>query len=239
MDGENIGVGAPAAGESAESAGSQAPGSGAGSAPENGAVGNGAAGNSAPENGVQEKGAPENGSAGGQQEAEREQEAKQDPDDSPISDWSRVDLGLGRDAQVDPDLVESFGRKAVELGLTPKQARALAGWQLEAGRLALEGLLDSGVKELARDWGAKAGANQQAVGRLITRIDRKLGDDSFSKALGRSGATCHAAVCKGLLAVAEMLSEDSIGGGAGAPMPQAEESALEGLEAAFRQARGK
>lgn len=158
-------------------------------------------------------------------------------DDAPITDWSTVNLDLPADAAVDPDVLDGFGKTAVELGLTPRQARALAHWQLESVAAQREALMEAGVGELSRAWGGKAAHNQQAVLSLISRIDRLTGDESFSTALGRSGATCFPGVVKGLLAVAGLLSEDSMGGGGAAGQAEHEETALEGLENALKDAR--
>lgn len=159
------------------------------------------------------------------------------PDNAPIRDWSTVNLDLPEDAAVDPDVLDGFGKTAVELGLTPRQARALAHWQLESVAARREALMEAGVRELGKAWGGKAAHNQQAVLSLISRIDRLTGDESFSTALGRSGATCFPGVVKGLLAVAGLLSEDSMGGGGAAAQAEHEETALEGLENALKDAR--
>lgn len=163
---------------------------------------------------------------------------QQSPDDLPITDWSKVDLGLPKDAVIDESVLAAFGEQAKTLGLTPRQAKALAAWQLELAHNAQNELMEAGVAELRKEWGARAQANQQAVLSLISRIDRKMGNDAFSKALDSSGATRHAAVCKGLLAIASMLSEDSLGAGNGA-MPPKHETALEGIENAFREMKSK
>ncbi len=160
-------------------------------------------------------------------------------DDTPITDWSAVDLGLPEDAAIDENVLAAFGEKSVELGLTPKQAKALASWQLELARETREAQLEAGVAELRKAWGKKADANQKAVVALLSRIDRQLGNDEFSRAIGASGAANSPAVCKGLLAIAQMLSEDTMGRGGSGDMPIKPETALEGIENAFREMRAK
>lgn len=169
-------------------------------------------------------------------EPESGEPGKIDPDNTPISDWSKVSLRLPKDANINEDVLADFGRAAVEMGLTPKQARALTSWQLDAIAEQRERLMEAGVRELSESWGRKAAANQQAVLGLISRIDRLTGDDSFSRALGESGATCFPGVVRGLLAVANLLSEDSMGRGGAAP-DEEEETALSGLESAWNEAR--
>ncbi len=160
-------------------------------------------------------------------------------DDTPITDWSAVDLGLPEDAAIDENVLAAFGEKSVELGLTPKQAKALASWQLELARETYEAQLEAGVAELRKAWGKKADANQKAVVALLSRVDRQLGSDEFSRAIGASGAANSPAVCKGLLAIAQMLSEDAMGRGGSGDMPVKPETALEGIENAFREMRAK
>lgn len=198
-------------------------------------------GNEAPEKtGNENEGGKGNPDAGenGQDNRAKGDPDQQSPDDLPITDWSKVDLGLPKDAAIDENVLTSFGEQACKLGLTPKQARALAAWQLEFVQNAQNELMEAGVAELRKEWGSKAQANQQAVLSLITRIDRKIGNDAFSKALDASGATRHAAVCKGLLTIASMLAEDSLGGGNAATPPKPE-TALEGIENAFKEMKGK
>lgn len=160
-------------------------------------------------------------------------------DDTPITDWSAVDLGLPEDAAIDENVLAAFGEKSVELGLTPKQAKALASWQLELARETREAQLEAGVAELRKAWGKKADANQKAVVALLSRVDRQLGNDEFSRAIGASGAANSPAVCKGLLAIAQMLSEDTMGRGGSGDMPIKPETALEGIENAFREMKSK
>lgn len=160
-------------------------------------------------------------------------------DDTPITDWSAVDLGLPEDAAIDESVLAAFGEKSVELGLTPKQAKALASWQLELARETHEAQIEAGVAELRKAWGKKANANQKAVVALLSRVDRQLGSDEFSRAIGASGAANSPAVCKGLLAIAQMLSEDAMGRGGSGDMPVKPETALEGIENAFREMRAK
>ena len=160
-----------------------------------------------------------------------------DAENAPIADWSSVELGLP-DGVADAEVLADFGKAAVDMGLTPKQARALAHWQTEQIARSREQLLERGSRELAREWGGKMQVNQQAVLSLISRIDRLTGDDSFSRALGESGATCFPGVVRGLLAVSRALSEDSVGAGGGAAQAGQDESTLEGLQNALRAARG-
>ncbi len=180
---------------------------------------------------------PEGEAAGADGGEQSPQEPDGDPDDAPIRDWSGVKLDLPEDADVDEAVLGSFGKAAVELGLTPRQAKALANWQLDAVARGRERLMEAGAEELSKEWGGKAADNQKAVLSLISRIDRMTGGDGFSRALGQSGATCFPGVVRGLLAVAGLLSEDGMGKGGAAGQAEHEETALEGLNNALKEAR--
>lgn len=183
--------------------------------------------------------AAENAQPEPDKDADKADDNAADMEDQPIRDWSAVDLGLPEDAAIDENVLAAFGEKSVELGLTPKQAKALASWQLELARETYEAQLEAGVAELRKAWGRKANANQKAVVALLSRVDRQLGSDEFSRAIGASGAANSPAVCKGLLAIAQMLSEDAMGRGGSGDMPVKPETALEGIENAFREMRAK
>ena len=159
--------------------------------------------------------------------------------DQPIKDWSQIKLDLPKDADVDDALLGDFGKKAVELGLTEKQAKALVSFQLDAVAAQREALMEAGVKDLSARWGAKAQENQQAVMGLLATLDRQLGDNKFTKALNRCGATLLPDVCDGLLYIAKAVSEDSMGRG-GSAAPQAKrETAEDALQAEWDRVRGK
>ncbi len=198
----------------------------------NSAAANNGAGN--PDNNAAENARPEP-----DKDADKADDNAADMEDQPIRDWSAVDLGLPKDAAIDESVLAAFGEKSVELGLTPKQAKALASWQLELARETHEAQIEAGVAELRKVWGRKADANQKAVVALLSRVDRQLGSDEFSRAIGASGAANSPAVCKGLLAIAQMLSEDAMGRGGSGDMPVKPETALEGIENAFREMRAK
>ena len=198
----------------------------------NSAAANNGAGN--PDNNAAENARPEP-----DKDADKADDNAADMEDQPIRDWSAVDLGLPKDAAIDESVLAAFGEKSVELGLTPKQAKALASWQLELARETHEAQIEAGVAELRKAWGRKADANQKAVVALLSRVDRQLGSDEFSRAIGASGAANSPAVCKGLLAIAQMLSEDAMGRGGSGDMPVKPETALEGIENAFREMRAK
>ena len=67
-------------------------------------------------------------------------EGGMDRDDMPIEDWASVELGLPEGA-ADAAILEDFGRAAVDMGLTPRQARAMRthfpSWKAQISALGL------------------------------------------------------------------------------------------------------
>lgn len=224
MDGilENVSTGAGAAVETAAgSAAGAGAGQGgqAGQAGQDGAQAANAAAAAAPE-------APANAGRGNGQDA--------DPDSRPITDFGKVDLGLDAEL-VDAELVADFGRQAMESGLTPKQARALAQWQVGAIAKAREKMLADGVAQLNREWGANAAATQRDTLALVANIDRELGDGRFSRALERSGAGLDADIIAGLAVLAKRLGEDRAAGALSQAATEREETVEEGLAGLFKE----
>lgn len=162
-----------------------------------------------------------------------------DPADVPITDFSKVDLGLDKDVVINQQVLDSFGKVAVESGLTPRQAQALAKWQAAQENAYRESMIEAGIKEVVREWGDRAEANKKAANELVAQVDRLVGGQRFSKALGASGACCHGGFVLGLAAMARLLGEDSLGAKVDAATANSQETALEGLEAAWREARAR
>lgn len=170
--------------------------------------------------------------------AQPEAEKDIDPDSRPITKWEDVDLGLPEDAQFSPELLADFGKQAIELGLSPKQARALAQWEYQAGLSMRQQLMESGAEQLKKAWGGRYEANRKAALTLVSQLDRELGDDAFSKALDACGAAYQAPIVMALAHLAGRLAEDNMG----RSQPDGAsrlETALEGLENALAEARRK
>lgn len=171
-------------------------------------------------------------------EPQTQQDTQADPDAAPLTVWAADTVTMPEGIEADAELLAGFGSAAVAAGLSKKQAQALVDWQTKYIQTQAQARLDAGVQALQKAWGARAEANQRAVLGLVSRIDRLMGDDSFSRALGESGATLHPGVVRGLHRIAQLISEDSIGNAAGAAAEH-DETALEGLENAFKEPRRK
>ena len=185
--------------------------------------------------------APAESSPAGMPDAAKDADAAEpqtEPDAAPLTEWAADTVTMPEGVEVDAEMLAGFGSAAVAAGLSKKQAQALVDWQTKYIQTQAQARLDAGVQALQKAWGARAEANQKAVLGLVTRIDRLMGDDSFSRALGESGATLHPGVVQGLHKIAQLMSEDSIGNGAGAPAEH-DETALEGLENALRESKGR
>lgn len=167
-----------------------------------------------------------------------QQDSQSDPDAAPLTAWAADTVTMPEGVEADAELLAGFGAAAVAAGLSKKQAQALVDWQTRYIQTQAQARLDAGVQALQKAWGSKAEANQKAVLGLVSRIDRLMGDDSFSRALGESGATLHPGVVRGLHRIAQLISEDSIGNAAGAAADH-DETALEGLENALRESKGR
>ena len=174
-------------------------------------------------------------------EASNAEDKKEGGDDAdkPITDWSKVKIDLPKDTPIDEVAFGDFGKKAVELGLTEKQAKELVNFQLGAIAGQRERFMEAGTKALREAWGGKVEENRQAVLTLIANVDRQLGNDNaFSKALDACGATCFPDVCRGLLHLAQSMSEDSMGRGGASGTAQRAETIEEALQAEWNKARG-
>lgn len=164
---------------------------------------------------------------------------KPDPEKQPITDWSKVNLDIPKDSQIDPDVLAAFGELAQKEGLTPVQAKAAVHFQLDAIRKAQAAYLAEQEKILKDAWGADIKRNSEQVMSLVTRISRIKGLEDFPKAFDMSGAANNATVLKGLHAIAALLEEDGTGTPSGAAGGGSrEETALEGIQAVFAEARG-
>ena len=179
-----------------------------------------------------------NAAAEPQTQTATQQDTQADPDAAPLTAWAADTVTMPEGIEADAELLAGFGAAAVAAGLSKKQAQALVDWQTRDIQTQAQARLDAGVQALQKAWGAQAEVNQKAVLGLMSRIDRLMGDDSFSRALAESGATLHPGVVQGLHRIAQLISEDSIGNAAVAAAEH-DETALEGLENAFKESRRK
>lgn len=162
----------------------------------------------------------------------------QDQASLPIADWSKVDLGLGDNTAVNADLLASFGNDvAVKLGLTEAQAKGAVEWQLNAIAAQKEKYLADQTAELKKAWGKDFQTNGDKVLRFLEAVDKKQGNDSFSKAIVNIGMLDNAAAITGLLSIAKLIEEDGIGNANQSGIGQAAETAEEGIAAMYKLAR--
>lgn len=163
-----------------------------------------------------------------------------DPDDTPISDWSKVDLGLGDDARISPELLASFGKEvAQELGLTPKQSKAIVNFQLNAIANQITEMQKSGEAALKEVWGASVQGKINQVVKFVDKLEKDANLPGLKDAINNSGAGLNPVIVRALHYLAGQLGEDSLNGGSGAANDDRPETALEGIQRAFREARSR
>lgn len=161
---------------------------------------------------------------------------EQDPSALPITDWEKAGINT-EGLNVDTEVWNSFGKQAVELGLTPRQVEALARWQLDTIAERKAALDEQGLSEIKAEWGTDAGRLQARCNSLIGRVDQALGQSRFSQALDLTGASGNPDIVRGLLVIANALGEDSGTTPSMNIVKPVTEDALSGLRAAFAQAR--
>ncbi|MCM1237497.1 MAG: hypothetical protein NC489_46115, partial [Ruminococcus flavefaciens] len=128
-------------------------------------------------------------------------------------------------------------KPAVELALTPNQARGLIKWHAEYMEARHAERRAAAEKEIKQAWGGQTQANLNKVINLAARVDKLPGLSGFSQALNQSGAGDDPTVLRGLYAIAQSLGEDSAGALVGGqPMT---ETPLDGIREAFARARGQ
>lgn len=148
--------------------------------------------------------------------------------------WEGLAAHIPPDSGIDPELVSDFGKRAQAAGLKPEQAKDLIDWQLEAVKKAQARAVEAGMASLKKEWGADTDKNLRQALETVTFIDRKLGSDSFSKAIGKYGVACDADFVRGLHAIAGLIAEDSLGQKADQAGAVTQETALDGLKDLFK-----
>lgn len=160
------------------------------------------------------------------------------PEDTPITEWKDVDLGLADNPVLDADLLESFGTTcAAGLGLTPRQAKGIVEFQLNAiaDMTAKREAEQSAI--LDREWGRQREANIRSVLEVAKIVERDGKIAGFTEALNKSGAGLDATVVRGLHWLASRIGEDGTGNGNGSAADMRPETAYEGIQRAFARAR--
>lgn len=162
-----------------------------------------------------------------------------DPLDAPITEWSDSILDLPQDAEVDPELIASFGQAAVAMGLNSRQAKELAGWQMSEVKRLVEARDAAQREALLQLWGDKAETNRLDLQKKLERLEREKGFQGFGKAFVESGAANNAVVLNGLYHLLCKFEEDKgLKGAPSAPQDQPE-TPLEGIRRAFAEARAR
>lgn len=149
-----------------------------------------------------------------QTESAKSVDTQQDEDSIPIKDWNAIKdkLQLPDGLQIDQNLMEKFGKLAVEQGLSKNQAQKLISLQTQYILDAKQQQFDQGVAQLKQDWGDNAEAFRNQTLEYISKIDR-MTNGTFSNALHESGADMNPNMIKCLHTMSKMISEDAFGAG--------------------------
>lgn len=156
-------------------------------------------------------------------------EGKGEGKDETAGLWAGFEAHLPEGAEA--EIVASYVEEAKAQGLSPDQARALMDWQLKSIAESQARLQEAGQKELIALYGREADARRQEALELIGQIDRKT-DGAFSKAIGQSGLQFAPGFVRGMIELAAMTREDSLGAStqhAPAARPETPLEALEGI----------
>lgn len=152
------------------------------------------------------------------------------------SAWKELVDSINPDAGIDAAILQDFANSARDFGLEPEQAKKLLGWQQEVIRRAATEMRDKGYAQLKKEWGDKTDARLNRAFELVHSIDEK--HPGFAASLAKFGIVNDAAFIQGLNYLAAELAEDSIAALAQSHAPYHEESPLEGIQNAFKKARG-
>ena len=163
-----------------------------------------------------------------------EEQKTVDPLDEKIADWATFKPQIPEGYNISQEALDSFGEMAVATGLTARQAQAAIDWQLKEIQARQQALYEVGKEELQKEWGPRVTQNVKAVIGIISKVDRLLGDNSFSKGINDSGAGLNPAVIRGLYKLSELISEDSLGKNESAA-PEQVEDALQGITRQLRE----
>ena len=170
----------------------------------------------APEN-VPSRTAPDVSSDGAEPDASRppredasDAARPSDPDALPAAQPEDIVLVFPEGVEVDPEINRDFRRLCVDVGLSRRQAQALADWQMRLDREFAQRQTEAADAELRQRWGAATDANRRAVRDVVQRLDRKLGDDRLSAFLGGPAGNVPVLV-EALHLVSTMIGEDSLG----------------------------
>ncbi len=166
-------------------------------------------------------------------------QAQSDSGDNPLTEWSDSILDLPKDAGIDPDMVASFGKAAIDMGLNAKQAKALASWQMQAVNDCMAARLEEQQARLRELWGSNTKANSLKLQEQIRLLDRQKGFEGIAQALDQSGATNNAVVLNALFRLLERYSEAGGVRSVGSASAPETETELEGIRRAFAEARAR
>lgn len=152
----------------------------------------------------------------GKQDAppEAAEPAEADPLDT-VPEDGKYDLKMPEGVEVDTSLLDQFSPKFKELGLTTKQAQALAD-QFIAARQAQVEAQQANWAKMTSDWASQAQKDPEMGGPRwdetvsnATKVVGRFGNDGLKQFLNDTGAGNHPEVIRFMAKVGAMIGEDN------------------------------
>lgn len=150
----------------------------------------------------------------GEAKADGEGEAKADAAADTVPEDGKYDLKMPEGVEVDQAMLDQFAPTFKELGLTTKQAQALADKFIEAQNTRGEAQAQSWAKTIG-DWVDRAkadpeigGAKWDATVKDASGIVKRFGNDALREYLNASGAGNHPEMIRFMAKVGAMIGED-------------------------------
>lgn len=160
-------------------------------------------------------------------------ETRIDPADRPPSSPDDIRLSFPEGVDVDQNINLDFRELCVQNGISPRQAQALADWQMRLDREYAARQKAAVDDALRRRWGAETEANRMAALDVAQHLDRKLGGDRLSSLLnGPLGS--NPVLYETLHLISTMISEESLGS-TSPDAPVERETPLDAYKALFRE----
>lgn len=123
-------------------------------------------------------------------------------------------LTLPEGVQIDDGVNHNFREQCVKLGVTKDQAQALMDWEIQTGKEMRQAMIADGIKELKDAWGSQFEAKRSLAMNAVTALDRRMGG-KFANALAARGLADDPVVIQAFSHIGEIISEDTLSGGAG------------------------
>lgn len=149
--------------------------------------------------------------------------------------WDKFAAGLDASLGLDAEALKGFGELSEKLGLSAGKARDMLNFAVEEGKRYQGRMREATEKTLREEMGRDFDSKISGAKALIERVDRELGEKAgFARIIEASGLGNNPDFVRGMIKLAGLLSEDSLGEAAGAGYRVHEETPYEGLKNFFK-----